>query len=174
MDPFTGGLIRLVAMGIGKLLDSTESNNDGYLPHVDKRTPEQKAAGSEVHDKQNLSEVYTDPQTGLMWFKNADVAGRALFRGDAMNYIKDFYYGGYSDWRQPTKEEFELFIKERSWYHSHWFNDNGFSNVKPNFYWSSSNTENTNIAWYFQVNTGCVDGYIEAVRAHVWPVRSSK
>lgn len=40
MDPLTGGLIRLAAMGIGKLLDSTESRNS-YEPSEDSRTQAQ-------------------------------------------------------------------------------------------------------------------------------------
>lgn len=74
-------------------------------------------------------EIYLDPQTGLMWARNGNIAGKRMTWDEAMSWVKKLNYAGYSDWRLPTIEELEAFVKLGGEIPSEWFNANGFSNA---------------------------------------------
>jgi len=85
----------------------------------------------------------TDKSTGLMWTKNASIAGPISWQG-ALRYIGDMNSGkhvnyGYTDWRLPTIDEFYSLIrgpKERCPYLP---SNHPFINVQcgRNHYWTS-------------------------------------
>src|SRR6185369_5409294 len=91
--------------------------------------------------------VYADPQTGLMWARNGNIVGQELTWENAMNWVKNLNYAGYTNWRLPTNEEFCDFRDRsvicpsgRSWIlPCEWFNENGFNNIQASSYWSSTN-----------------------------------
>ena len=119
---------------------------------------------------------YTDPQTGLMWARNGNIAGKEMNWSDAMSWAKKLNYGGYNDWRLPTKEEFASFSKRGGGKPSEWFNANGFNSVQASWYWSSSPVAgHTGNAW----GVGYVDGVVyydtkSDYNYYVWPVRSGQ
>jgi hypothetical protein len=121
--------------------------------------------------------TYTDLQTGLMWARKGNIAGKKMDWNDAMSWAKNLNYGGYNDWRLPTKEELESFSKRGGDKPSQWFNANGFNAVQADGYWSSSTYAfRTLNAWV----VGMVDGYVfyygkdGSGGLYVWPVRSGQ
>ena len=119
--------------------------------------------------------MYTDPQAGLMWSRNGNIAGKTMKWFDAMSWVKNSNYGGYSDWRLPTKEELESFSKRGGDKPSEWLNANGFNVVQSDYYWSGSTyVDDTNYAWGVYMNGGYVGSGSKSNEGYVWPVRSGK
>jgi len=52
-----------------------------------------------------IPRTYVDPETGLMWTIRDN--GTGLTWQEAVEYVKRFRLGGYSDWRLPTVDELE-------------------------------------------------------------------
>ncbi len=122
------------------------------------------------------SNVY-DNLTGLMWTKNANVAGTKNWT-DAINYCANLDYGGYSDWRLPNSRELVSLI-DLSREEPSLPDGNPFTEVEANFYWTSSTSfeiiENENVwdkAWYVDINTGIEDFLTKTSEIYVWAVRS--
>ncbi len=125
----------------------------------------------------------TDKKTGLMWTKNANLAGEKITWNNAFKFIEKLNkqkYAGYSDWRLPTNGELQTLA---AYAHSNLtfyelFNKIGFENIQPG-YWSSTtytNTEGTTVtgvAWEVYM-----DGGYEKLKyktpSYVWPVRVGK
>ncbi len=112
-------------------------------------------------------QVYTDPQTGLMWAKNGSIAGKKMKWDDAMSWAKNLHYGGYSDWRVPSKKELELFSRRGGNKPSEWFNTNGFNFVQAYDYLSST-------AGVVDMYGGYMDDYNKSFSNFVWPVRGGQ
>jgi hypothetical protein len=51
----------------------------------------------------------TDNLTGLMWTKNANLAGTKNW-SDALTYCNSLDHGGYTDWRLPNIRELHSLI----------------------------------------------------------------
>lgn len=101
--------------------------------------------------------ILKDPATGLMWARNGNIAEKKMDWKEAMDWAKSLNYAGYSDWRLPTKNEYEKFLKikgrGKSKLSDHfvhkWFNNNGFFNVQESGYWSSSDYEGRGGSYWF-------------------------
>jgi hypothetical protein len=117
--------------------------------------------------------TYTDSQTGLMWTRNGDIACKKMKYKEAADWVNTLNYGGYFGWRLPSKEELEFFAKKGGVRPSEWFNTNGFENVLPNFYWTTS-TDSTSSAWVVSMSYGFADYYFRKDYLHVWPVRDGQ
>ncbi|MEI6207172.1 MAG: DUF1566 domain-containing protein [Desulfuromonadales bacterium] len=92
-----------------------------------------------------------------------------------MNWAKILNYGGYNDWRLPTKDELASFAKRGGNRPSQYFNANGFSNVQAGWYWSSTTYEhNDNFAWSVSMESGGVGKGNEFHSYYVWAVRSGQ
>ena len=53
--------------------------------------------------------IDTDPDTNIMW--QVDVDNKEYIRAEAFEYAKELNaknYGGYNDWRVPTRDELEV------------------------------------------------------------------
>lgn len=119
--------------------------------------------------------MYADPQTGLMWARNGDIAGKKMNWFEAMSWARNLNYGGYNDWRLPTKEEFESFLKRGGDKPSKWFNANGFNSVQSDFYWSGSvNANYTDYAWLVYMYNSVVYDDSKSVYLYAWPLRGGK
>lgn len=121
-------------------------------------------------------EFYTDRSTGLMWVRNGSLTGKKMNWDEAIVWVKNLSYQGYSDWRLPTKDELEFFVKQAGKQPWIWFNSNGFKSVQADYYWSgSTNAYSTNDAWVVGMGTGLVyDGGYKSSNYYVWPVRSGQ
>ncbi len=101
--------------------------------------------------------ILKDPATGLMWARNGNIAEKKMDWKEAMDWANSLNYAGYSDWRLPTKNEYEKFLKikgrGKSKLSDHfvhkWFNNNGFFNVQESGYWSSSDYEGRGGSYWF-------------------------
>jgi hypothetical protein len=111
-----------------------------------------------------------------MWARNGNIAGIEMNWNDAMSWVNSSNNCGYRDWRLPTKEELENFLKHGGKHPSKWFNTNGFNSVQSNYYWSSStyDVNNTATAWGVNMVNGHVG--IDSKNSHyyVWPVRAGR
>ena len=127
-------------------------------------------------------ETITDNLTGLMWTKNANLAGGPKFWQEALDYVKSINsgagLGGYHDWRLPNRKElFSLIDHSKSGPAlpaSH-----PFQNVQSDYYWLS-----TTFAWspYYAWLVRMWDGevtyigypYGKSFSFYAWPVRSGQ
>ncbi len=115
-----------------------------------------------------------DTNTGLMWARNANIAGRGMPWGEAMGWVSTLDIGGHKDWRLPNKMELTQFVKsgEREKLYGQ-LASIGFTNVQADWYWSG--TENiANGAWMVSMkDSSLVSGY-RYDNNYVWPVRSGQ
>jgi hypothetical protein len=182
---YTSGLVRpQVALQAGSgdvkqvaLVNDSDSVSyeyvDGEFITVAERERRDAEIAAVAAERERL--IYTDPQTGLMWARYGNIAGNGMNWNDAMWWVKNLSFAGYSDWRLPTKEELELFSKRGGIRPSEWFNANGFNTVQSNGYWSSSSYAiSTTNAWYFLMYDGSVDYYYKTNSFYVWPVRAGQ
>jgi len=118
--------------------------------------------------------VFTDPKTGLMRTVNSNIAGKGMYWNDAMKWANNLNYGGYSDWRLPTKEELREVSKLVGRLSSERLNVNVFNAVWSAGYWSSTSADSGS-AWYVCVDGGFVSNSSKtAATGYVWPVRSGQ
>ncbi len=139
------------------------------------------AAGAEWFVFSDLTA--TDKKTGLMWTKNANLAGEKITWNNAFKFIEKLNkqkYAGYSDWRLPTNGELQTLA---AYAHSNLtfyelFTKIGFENVQPG-YWSSTtytNTEGTTVtgvAWEVYMDGG-YEKLSYKTPSYVWPVRAGR
>ncbi|MBF0555264.1 MAG: tetratricopeptide repeat protein [Nitrospirae bacterium] len=135
----------------------------------------------------------TDTTTGLMWTKNANLAGRGLTLQDTLKFVASMNYGsgtyGYKDWRLPIKNEIWSLINNAPYDKYKWLNINGYIDVQPGWYWSSSTWVYTaNDQYYYSRYSNSTSGTTGGVwkvsalngsaemdamisNNYVWPVR---
>ena len=124
-----------------------------------------------------------DELSGLYWPESGNLAAE-LFETDglmdwqsALDFIRLLNastYGGYSDWRLPNRTELESLIhRQRSDSASLWLNTQVFSEVEPEYYWSSTTDLNTpSSAWAVTLLEGSTMSKDKASEGHyVFPVR---
>ena len=96
--------------------------------------------------------IVTDTDTKLIW-QGSYVKGKTWI--DAISYSKSLRYGGYKDWRLPTKEELQNLINK-----SRKVPASDFPKMPSKWFWSSSlYTGSTGSAWgvYFGDGSVCDD-----------------
>ena len=124
----------------------------------------------------------TDNLTGLMWAKNANLPNGTRGWQGALDYVASMNSGsglcGHHDWRLPNVNELESLLNGDQFNIEIWLNNQGFTNVHPHYYWSSSSCSSCAyvpsyacawIVWGDVVSStegGGVYGY------YVWPVRT--
>ncbi|MEI8133349.1 MAG: DUF1566 domain-containing protein, partial [Leptolinea sp.] len=130
-------------------------------------------------------DVVVDTRTGLMWARNANIAGKKMDWSDATKWVEGgvfsgrLDYAGYRDWRLPTQEELALLAERGGSRPSDWLNANGFNNVQADWYWSG--TENGSyggrgfegVAMAFDMTSGNAYRDGKSNYDYVWPVRSA-
>ncbi len=128
----------------------------------------------------------TDKLTGLMWVRDSksviikDVAnGSATNWQNALDSVKQANsnggYCGYTDWRLPNITELKSLINYGQANPANWLNNQGFSSVNGDRYWSSSTSaSDTTNAWYVNFNRGNVGAGNKTDDNYVWPVRGGK
>jgi len=146
---------------------------------------------NDVYQAQNLEQArfihfnltVLDTDTNLVWAANDNTAGRKMSWYDASKYLKQLNeqkYAGYSDWRLPTKEEFEKladYAKNKGLKKDIFktFNEAGFKSVKSDMYWSSTTSPvNATLAWIIYMWNGYMNYGNKGKPNYVWPVRSGQ
>ena len=116
-----------------------------------------------------------DRQTGLMWTRNADLAGGVIdWQGalDAIRQLNSIAAFGYSDWRLPNVREFEILVAVRL--HSPAIRGSRYFRDIRDGYWSSTTSVyEPSYAWVLYTEDGDIGvGYKQHPTFHVWAVRS--
>ena len=117
----------------------------------------------------------TDNLTGLIWVKSPLADLRTWT--NALSYADNLTLCGHQDWRLPNINELESLVNAQEPDQAAWLNTQGFTNVQPNYYWSSTTlTLDTTRALYVPMWDGRVH-YSNATKAdslHAWPVRAGQ
>jgi len=130
----------------------------------------------------NADGTMTDRLTGLMWSQDADAPGpgvcnpgaRRTWQGalDHVKCLNGTRYLGKSDWRLPNRNELASLVNHGQSNCAAWLNEQGFSNVRPGGYWSSSTYACTTWnAWGINMHDGAETSYAVKHLINVWPVR---
>ena len=122
----------------------------------------------------NNGNIVQDCHTGLMWDnEHHDIL---LSFKDAFEFVKDLndrHYGGYCDWRLPSREELRSIVSYSG--HIPAIEEGAFSNVKAELYWTAeSHKLDHHLAWGVYFGYGCCIGYPKQTLAYVKAVRGKK
>ena len=121
-----------------------------------------------------------DNLTGLIWAKDADLAGTVTWQ-EALDYVTGMNNGtypnfGYTDWRLSNLNELESLIDSGN--HGHALpSGHPFTNVKISWYWSSTTTpQNSLVAFIVDVWNGdyiAKSGKTQSASFVMWPMRGN-
>ena len=123
------------------------------------------------------SDCVTDNLTGLMWTKNANLAGGTKTWQGALDYVKSLNSGaglcGYHNWRLPNRKEFFSLI-DHSEYNPSLPTSHPFQNVSNYQYWSSTTLAyDTSRPSFVSIADGAMSWSVKDDNYFVWPVRSA-
>jgi len=131
------------------------------------------------------SPIVVDTLTGLQWVRDAAAPsygqcdGGALSWADALTYVACLNFNnylGHSDWRLPNVNELATLPNRQQTDNSAWLNLQGFTNVGPTYYWTSTtkanNSATSQYAWYVNMYDRSVDNSPKSNQYLVLPVRS--
>jgi hypothetical protein len=120
----------------------------------------------------------TDNLTGLMWAKDADLAGAKMIRNAAIDYANNLTLGSdgcgtsYTDWRLPNSNELSSLMDKGNFYPA-LPTGHPFINVRNWAYWTSTTCSfNTDLAWLVYMEDGGVSYHGKNDIIYAWPVRS--
>ena len=115
-----------------------------------------------------------DKETGLVWAKNANIAGEWKSWQDAIGYCRALSLGGRKGWRLPSVEELASLV-DPTVTNPVLPAGHPFINVQSFYYWSSTAYESDIYsAWYVHMNDGSVAIATKPSLTYVWPVRAGK
>lgn len=114
-----------------------------------------------------------DKETGLVWAKDANIAGSTITWQVAMNYCRNLSIGNRKGWRLPAVEELASLLDMSQSAFPYLPTDHPFINVQSyTFYWSSTTYEgDSTSAWGVGMDFGGVSHYSKTTPDLVWPVR---
>ena len=151
---------------------------------VDEEEDEREVSLPQTRFIDNEEGTVTDPKTGLMWTKDANLAGDTMLFHQALNYIDEMNEGkhsnfGYTDWRLPALEELRSLIdytKLKRWIHiippGHPFQNVDEINFNGNNI--PSCLTSTKHAWFVSSYCRLVGHNVRSCYGYVWPVRSEQ
>ncbi|MBU0679715.1 MAG: DUF1566 domain-containing protein [Verrucomicrobia bacterium] len=118
----------------------------------------------------------TDDLSGLMWTKNANLAGDTRTWDDAIDYCNDMNLGagtyGYTDWRLPNVRELQSLIDFGRVNPA--LPDHPFTGVQTMYWSSTSYCANPSLVWIVFTVTGEVDREQDPWESYLWPVRGGQ
>jgi hypothetical protein len=115
-----------------------------------------------------------DNLTGLIWARNANLAGTMNW-SNAISYCEALNYGGQTDWRLPNLRE-QLSLVDYTQLNPSLPAGHPFTGVQSDSYWSSMSYANdTNVAWGVYMGYGPLHyDYKSSDYFFVWPVRGGQ
>jgi hypothetical protein len=120
-----------------------------------------------------------DNLTGLMWTKNANLAGAATTWQGALDYANSLnisQFCGFSDWRLPNRKELRTLVNYGVGDNGAALDAEGFVDVQIGSYWSSTSAGGS-LAWTVGMRDGSVGTGIKSHKVilyNVWPVRGGQ
>lgn len=127
----------------------------------------------------------SDRQTGLVWSKDgmapgpdACMPGKRRSLQGALRLVACLNANGYlgrRDWRLPNRNELATLVNRGQADSAAWLNTQGFSDVQPASYWSSSTFVHATLnGWSLNLRDGAVTTYAKPHDINVWPVRGGE
>ena len=115
----------------------------------------------------------TDNLTGLMWVRSPSSVNDTWV--NALTAADNLTLCGFSDWRLPNLNELESLVNSEAANQATFLNDQGFTGVQADYYWSSSSyAGNTADAWFVDMFGSNVRAISKTHSYHVWPVRAGQ
>ena len=133
--------------------------------------------------KDNENGTVTDPETGLMWTKDANLSADTMLFYHAFDYIEKMNEGehpnfGYTDWRLPILSELRSLIDYTKFTKQGHILPDGhpFENVKSiNLDWGINTYLYTaDYSWLVSLYCRLVGHNVELCYGYVWPVRGGE
>jgi hypothetical protein len=91
---------------------------------------------------------------------------------DFIAYLNANSFASHADWRLPNRAELRNLLNTEQSDSSTWLASQGFSNVQPDFYWSSTNNHLTSTsAWFVDMSIGQSSYSAKTALYYIWPVR---
>ncbi len=149
------------------------SINKGMNVYLYGKSPDNKILPSDEAADERLTDnragIIRDNSTGLMWLKDADPARKNMTWEESLDFIDNLNAAGYTDWRLPSKEEFEYFLKL------------GREEIKKNFdnvryfYWTSSEYAGSSAyIWVADIDDGTTNYNFKTNENYILAVRDGK
>jgi hypothetical protein len=115
-----------------------------------------------------------DNLTGLIWARNANLAG-AVDWPYAITYCEGLVYGGTNDWRLPNLREMRSLI-DYGQTNLALPTGHPFTGVQWNYYWTSTTAAVDPVwsAWYVHLGSGKSTIQYRSVLLDFWPVRGGQ
>ena len=88
-------------------------------------------------------EIVLDDEVNLMWIDNISVIKNLMDHDEAEKYCQSLQYGGFSGWRLPHIEEYELIVDKKNFKN---YVNRAFKYNVPDGYWAS--TAHWRTLWY--------------------------
>jgi hypothetical protein len=161
-----------------------EEEVTSYDTGEDEDLEEEEIAPPTTRFKDNGDGTVTDPETGLMWTKDANLPGDTMLFHQALDYIEEMNEGkypnfGYTDWWLPTLSELRSLIDYTNF--TRWGHiipsGHPFQNVQSlNFNDRRSTTYLSNSDYPLFVSLYCrlVGHNVKSCYGYVWPVRGGE
>ncbi len=110
-----------------------------------------------------------DNSTGIYWLQDANYTRKTMSWEDAVTFVEKLDAAGYTDWRLPTKEEFDYFLKT-----SPEELNKSFDNMKY-FYWTSTVYPlEQGLIWTADIDNRNTKHTFRTNENYIWPVRDGK
>jgi hypothetical protein len=131
----------------------------------------------------NADQTVTDSLTSLSWSRDADPTGANTWQGalDQIKTLNSQNYLGHNDWRLPNINELASLVNRQQASPALWLNSQGFANVLPLGYWSSTtsaitwlSTSDASSALIVDMFNGATGRYAKTGTKYVWPVRGGQ
>lgn len=159
----------------GVIIDCSGTGQDGEL--------QSGAAWPSPRFIDNRDRTLTDKLTGLVWSQSGNTPGPSICAPgaaktwpEALDYVKCLNTNawlGKTDWRLPNLNELQSLVYYGRLGSADWLKGQGFSNIGPNFWSSTTSAGNVNLAWSmtYTGSTEYPDKTTSANYLWVWPVR---
>jgi uncharacterized repeat protein (TIGR02543 family) len=168
---------------VGTVMPCTDTGQDGEL--------QKGIVWPSPRFTDNGDQTMTDGLTGLIWSKDAKTPGAAIcgpgrvliWDGSTgvLEYLKCINqnsFQGKTDWRLPNRNELASLLNLEQPVIATWLNAQGFVNVNPSNYWSSSiNPINGNSMYVVGMDDGILtisERWNANYSNYVWPVRGGQ
>jgi hypothetical protein len=122
----------------------------------------------------------TDTRTGLVWLKNANIAGGTFIWDRAGEYCGNVNAAGHRDWRLPTRTELQSLVAGMPRSQSIWkkaLNGAKFENVQDE-YWSQTDATtyaSAEMRYNLDLKNDYISRqYVRKQKLSVWPVRGER